>query len=191
MNSVRAAASACWRPAFSIAELALAQPVSNLEYYLLWLAGGLVIIAIASALIAQRLRRGVMRRLKSAELFDALGRYSEWVAAQRRNLLFQGDVQEDASCLDEVRAIVQQWFPELAPASAQVFAVHARLVQFLSTQQALRLQDPEAWLESDHDVRFLEQWRMLDVAVERMAQELKFLCEPTAGANEPGRASAA
>ena len=59
------------------------------------------------------------------------------------------------------------------------------------TQQALRLQDPEAWLESDHDVRFLEQWRMLDVAVERMAQELKFLCEPTAGANEPGRASAA
>jgi hypothetical protein len=165
--------------------------VSNLEYYLLWLVGGLVVIAIASAFITQRLRRSVMQRLKSVELLDALGRYSEWVAAQRRNLLFQGDVQEDASCLNEVRAIVAQWFPQLAPAAAQVLAVHVRLVQFLSAQQALRLQDPEAWLESDHDVRFLEQWRVLDVAVERMAQELKSLCEPAAAGHEPGRTSAA
>jgi len=165
--------------------------VSNLEYYLLWLAGGLVAIAIASAFITQRLRRGVMRRLKSVELLDALGRYSEWVAAQRRNLLFQGDVQEYASSLNEVRAIVGQWFPQLAPAASQVFSVHSRLVQFLSAQQALRLQDPEAWLESDHDVRFLEQWRLLDVAVERMAQELKFMCEPPAAGHEHGRTSAA
>jgi hypothetical protein len=165
--------------------------VSTVEYYLLWLAGGLLIIALVSAWITQRFRRGVMRRLKAVELLDALGRYSEWVAAQRRNLLFQGDVQEDASALAEVRLIVRQWFPDLAAASAQMFAVHARLVEFLSSQQALRLQDPEAWLESDHDVRFLEQWRELDVAVERMAQELRLLWETTPAGPEPQRASAA
>jgi len=154
--------------------------VSSLAYYLLWLAVALVIAAIASALITRRVRRGVMRRIKAVELLDALGRYSEWVAAQRRNLLFQGDVQDDASCLAELGSIVRQWFPELAAAAAQVFAVHARLAEFLSAQQALRLQDPEAWLESDHDLRLLEQWRVLDIAVERMAQELKLLWEPGA-----------
>jgi len=165
--------------------------VSNLEYYLLWLAGGLAVIAAVSALITQRLRRGIMRRLKAVELLDALGRYAEWVAAQRRNLLFQGDVQEDASALAEMRNIVRQWFPDLAAAAGQVFAVHTRLVGFLSSQQALRLQDPEAWLESDHDVRFLEQWRELDVAVERLAQELKLLWDAATAGPEPRRASAA
>jgi hypothetical protein len=165
--------------------------VSNVEYYLLWLAGGLIVIALISALITRHLRRSVIRRLKAVELLDALGRYSEWVAAQRRNLLFQGDVQEDASAMAEVRAIVRQWFPDLAAASAQVLAVHTRLVAFLSSQQALRLQDPEAWLESDHDVRFLEQWRELDVAVERMAQELRLLRDIAPAGPEPRRTSAA
>lgn len=165
--------------------------MSNLQYYLLWLAGGLVVVALVSALITRRLRRGIMRRLKAAELLDALGRYSEWVVAQRRHLLFQGDVQEDACALAEVRLIVRQWFPDLAAASGPVFDVHARLVEFLSSQQALRLQDPEAWLESDHDVRFLEQWRELDVAVERMAQELRLLGVAAPAGPEPQRTSAA
>lgn len=159
--------------------------MSSFEYYVLWLVAGLGTIAIASAFITRRLRRGVMRRLKAVELLEALGRYSEWVAAQRRNLLFQGDVQEDASSLAEVGAIVRQWFPDLSSAAAQVFAVHSRLVEFLSAQQALRFRDPEAWLESDHDLRLLEQWRVLDIAVERMAQELTLLCEPAAAAHEP------
>jgi len=165
--------------------------VSNTVYYLLWLTAGLLIIALVSGLITRHFRRSVMRQLKAVELLDALSRYSEWVAAQRRNLLFQGDVQENASALAEVRLVVRQWFPELAAASSQVFAVHTRLVQFLSSQQALRLQDPEAWLESDHDVRFLEQWRELDVAVERLAQELRLLWGPVAAGPEPGRTSAA
>jgi hypothetical protein len=165
--------------------------VSNLQYYLLWLAAGLVLIAAASAFITQRLRRSLMRRLQAVELLDALSRYSEWIAAQRRNLLFQGDVQDDASAVAEMRIIVQQWFPDLAAAAAAVFAAHSRLVGFLSSQQALRLQDPEAWLESDHDLRFLEQWRELDVAVERMAQDLRGLGDIAPAGPEPQRASAA
>jgi hypothetical protein len=165
--------------------------VSNLQYYLLWLAGGLVIVAAVSAFITQRLRRSLIRRLKAVELLDALSRYSEWIAAQRRNLLFQGDVQEDASAVAEMRAIVWQWFPDLEGATAQVFAVHTRLIGFLASQQALRLQDPEAWLESDHDLRFLEQWRELDAAVERMAQELRGLWDIAPAGPEPRRTSAA
>jgi hypothetical protein len=165
--------------------------VSNFQYYLLWLVAGLVTIAIASAFITRRLRRSVMRRLKSVDLVDALGRYSEWVAAQRRNLLFQGDVQEDASALNEVRTIVRQWFPDLEGPAAQLFAAHAHLVEFLSAQQALRLQDPEAWLESDHDLRFLEQWRVLDGAAERIAQALRLVCEPAPAGHEPRRTSVA
>lgn len=165
--------------------------MSNFEYYLLWLVAGLVIIAIVSAFITRRLRRSVMRRLKAVELLDALGRYSEWVAAQRRSLLFQGDLQENASALTEVRAIAQQWFSDLAAPAAQVFAVHTRLVEFLSAQQALRLQDPEAWLESDHDLRFLEQWQEHGVAVQRMAQQLSLVCDPAQAAREPQRTSAA
>jgi hypothetical protein len=165
--------------------------VSSFEYYLLWLVAGLIAAAIASGLITHRTRRGVMRRLKAVELLDALGRYSEWVAMQRRNLLFQGEVQEEASCLAEVSLIVRQWFPDLAGPAAQVLAVHARLVEFLSAQQALRFEDPESWLESDHDVRLLEQWRVLDIAVERMAQQLKLLFEPPAARPGPRRAPAA
>lgn len=165
--------------------------MSNFEYYLLWLVAGLVIIAIASAFITWRLRRSVMRRVKAVELLDALGRYSEWVAAQRGSLLFQGDLQENASALTEVRAIAQQWFADLAAPAAQVFAVHTRLVEFLSAQQALRLQDPEAWLESDLDLRFLEQWREHVVAVQRMAQQLRLVCDPAQAGQEPQRISAA
>jgi hypothetical protein len=165
--------------------------VSSVEYYLLWLAAGLIAIAAVSAFITRRLRHSVARRLKAVELLDALGRYSEWVAAQRRNLLFQGEVQEDAGALADMGAIVRQWFPELAAAAVQVFAVHTRLLEFLSSQQALRLQDPEAWLESDHDLRFLEQWRELDVAVERLARELRLMWGGGAAGSEPQRASAA
>ena len=161
--------------------------MSNLEYYLLWLAGGLVLIAIASALIARQLRLGAMRRLQAAALLAALSRYSEWVAAQRRSLLFQGDGQDDTSALAEVRDIAQQWFPDLAGPAAQVFAVHAKLVEFLSSQQTLRIDDPEAWLESDHDLRFVEQWRDHAVAVQRLAGELRLVCEPVPAGAEPHR----
>jgi hypothetical protein len=165
--------------------------LSNFVYYLLWLAAGLVIIAIISALISRQFRLRVMRRVKAVEMIDALTRYSEWVAAQRRTLLFQGDVRDDGSALHEVRSIGQQWFPELAAAAAQIVAVHTRLVDFLLTQQALREQDPEAWLESDHDARFLEQWRQHLLAVNVMIENLTLVSEGAEGGAEPRTSSAA
>ena len=151
--------------------------MSSFAYYLIWLAVGLGIVAVISALITLHLRRRVLRRLGAAEMMDALMRYSEWVASQRATLLFNGALQEDTSGLREVRALGQQWFPDLSAQAAQIYAVHARLVEFLAAQQALRLQDPEAWLESDHEARFLEQWRQHAEAVQQMLDKLRLVAE--------------
>ena len=147
--------------------------MSNASYYLLWLAGGLPAIAVISAIIARHLRQRLLRRLKAAQVLDALARYSDWVAAQRRTPFFQGDAREQDSPLEEIHQIGQQWFPELAAESAEIFAVHARLIDFLWTQQMLRLSDPEAWLESDHDGRFMELWRLHLRAVYGVVEKLK------------------
>jgi hypothetical protein len=133
--------------------------MSNLEYYLLWLAVGLVVIAAVSAVIAWRLRRRVMRRVKSAELLDALSRHTEWVAAQHRALLLQGGARADDAPLEEVCAISAQWFPELRPDTRRLLAVDSHLRAFHRAQRRLRLQDAEAWLDSDYDTRFVTLWR--------------------------------
>ena len=158
--------------------------MSRFAYYLLWLAVGLVIVAIISALITRHLKRRVMRRLMAAELMDALMRYSDWVAGQRTNLRFDGALQEEASGLGEMRALRQQWFPDLSVQAAQLCTVHARLVEFLTGQQALRLQDPEAWLESDHEARFLEHWRQHVAAMQQMLDKLRQTAEGVEA--EPG-----
>lgn len=165
--------------------------MSNFVYYLAWLAVGLVIVAIISALISRHLKQRLMRRLKAAEMLDALGRYSEWVAAQRRTLLFHGGVQEDSAALREARAIGQQWFPDLSAAAAEVVAMHTRLVAFLAEQQALRQQDPEAWLVSDHEARFLEHWRGHLTTVHPMAASLRLISAGGEAGHEPGTPSAA
>ena len=133
--------------------------MSNLEYYLLWLAVGLAVIAAVSAVIAWRLRRRVMRRVKSAELLDALSRHTEWVAAQHRALLLQGEGRPDEAPLEEVRTISAQWFPELWADTRRLLAVDSHLKAFLRAQQRLRAKDAEAWLDSDYDTRFVQLWR--------------------------------
>jgi hypothetical protein len=146
--------------------------VSNLSYYLLWLAGGLLAIAVISAGITRYLRLRLLRRLKATQMLDALARYSEWVAVQGRTPFFQGDAREEDSPLQEVRTIRQQWFPELSNEAAEIFAVHARLIDFLWTQQMLRVSDPEAWLESDYDRQFTDLWRLHLRVVNAIAEKL-------------------
>lgn len=41
----------------------------------------------------------------------------------------------------------------------EILIVHHRLVDFLWNQPLLHYKDPERWLESDHDSRFLALWR--------------------------------
>jgi hypothetical protein len=160
--------------------------VSNATYYLAWLAAGLVLTAITSAAITRHLRRRVERRVKAVELLDALARYSGWVTAQRRIAFFQGEAQDSDLPLQELCVIQQRWFPELSQEMAQLLAVHAGLVDFLRVQQALRLKDAEAWLESDHDGRFMEFWRSHRHAVHATGEKVKLV---TGLADEVGAGS--
>ena len=148
--------------------------MSSIAYYSLWLVAALIALALVSATIARGLRLREVRRQKALELLDALGRYSDWVAAQRRSASFQGDAEEVAA-LEEARNIKQGWFPELAGDMVEILLVHHRLVDFLWTQQWLRFKDAERWLESDHDGRFLELWRQHRYAVGSVQIKLRSL----------------
>jgi hypothetical protein len=147
--------------------------MSNLTYYLLWLMAGLLVIAMISAAITQHLNRRVMRRIKGVELLDALARYCDWVSGQRRTLFFEALVQEDAGALQEIRALRDEWFPDLAQEVAVLVAAHEKFVAFLRAQRQQRLQDAEAWLEADHDAAFNGLWRNHLLAAQALAAKLE------------------
>jgi hypothetical protein len=139
---------------------------------MLWLPVGLLIVAIISGAITWQLKRRVMRRLKAEELLDALARYSEWLVAQRAMSFFAGE-PHDGSPVNEIVALRQQWFPELSAETRAFLAVHQRVLAFVSAQQRMRLQDPETWLELDHEARFMELWRAHLAAVNTLAAKLE------------------
>ena len=149
--------------------------MSNIVYFSLWLVVALIAIALVSATIARSLRLREVRRLKALELLDALDRYSEWVASQRRATFFQGEGENAETPLEEARHIKQGWFPELAGDMVEILIVHNRMVDFLWNQQLLRFKDPESWLESDHDSRFLELWRQHRYAIDGVQIKLRSL----------------
>lgn len=149
--------------------------MSSLVYYSLWLVAALTAVSLVSATIARGMRLREVRRLKALELLDALGRYSDWVAGQRRASLFQGEGEDAETPLEEARHITQGWFPELADDLVEILIVHNRLVDFLWNQQLLRFRDPERWLESDHDSRFLELWRQHRYALDGVDMNLRSL----------------
>lgn len=156
--------------------------MSNTTYYLAWLAAGLAIVAGLSAALTRHLRSRALRRVKAAQLLEAQAAYTAWIAAQRRAAFFEGDAREGESPLREARLIQREWFPELAGEAADLFDMHARLIDFLWTQQMLRVTDAEAWLDSDHDARFQQLWRLHRDAAHAVGERLREL----AGGTEAG-----
>jgi hypothetical protein len=142
-------------------------------YLAAWLLAALVGIGLLSALLARHKRRHDLRRMQAERMALALQRYSEWVCAQRLAAVFQGEGPDAAAALDEACTIRLAWFPELAGDMAEVMAVHNRIVNFLSTQQALWLRDPERWLASDHDKRFMALWRQHRFALQALHEKLE------------------
>jgi hypothetical protein len=147
--------------------------VSSSVYYLLWLAAGLLFAAGASAAISHHLRWRIARRAKAAEALDAMARYCQWVAAQRRAMFFAGDCNDPDAPLRELQAIRREWFPELAAEGEEVLSQHARLIDHLWSQQLMRARDPEDWLESDHDAAFVALWREHVAACDAFAGKLR------------------
>lgn len=150
--------------------------MSSLSYYALWLGLALVAVGIASAMITRHLRLREQRCSRAEEMLDALTRYSEWVAAQRRCAAFRG--QPQGTPLQQARAVGSAWFPELSADMGRLASLHDALVEFLECQQQLRLQDPEVWLELDHDARFMDLWRSHSEAVHRVAERLRLAARP-------------
>ena len=144
-------------------------------YFGLWLLAALVALAFVSAAIAKHLRLREVRRAQGVLLLDALERYGEWVAAQRHAPVFEGESAEAAQALDDAGLIRTGWFPELATDMAELLGVHARLLHFLASQHELRQRDPDAWIETDHDGRFLGLWRQQLAVLQTMQAKLAAL----------------
>ena len=147
--------------------------MDSTTYLATWLLAALLGIAVLSWLLARYRRRDDMRRLQAQRLVQALQRYSDWVCAQRLVAVFQGEDPEAAEALDEACTIRLAWFPELAGDMAELLAVHNRLISFLGAQQAMWLRDPEHWLESDHDKRFMALWRQHRFALQALLARLE------------------
>lgn len=146
--------------------------MSSGAYYLISLGAGLLVIAIGSALLVWRLRVREQRRFHAATLLDALARYTEWVAAQGRAVCFQAATQQNTPALQEIGALQERWFPELAPAARTLFELHLRLAALLRLHERLRGRDPEAWLESGHDTAFMALWREHCAVAQEMERHL-------------------
>lgn len=162
--------------------------MSYLSTLLLWLLAGVVLSAVISALITRHLRMRQLRREHGLRLLHALARYSAWVASQRRNAAFvlHDDVAELA--LQEAALAQAMGFPRLARHWSALMEVHTRLTAFLAAQQALRLADPEAWLESDHDGRFMQLWREHQQALHALTDRLELATGTSFAGPEPGSA---
>ena len=147
--------------------------MDNPLYLAAWLVVLLAAIAVLSWVLARHRRRQDRRRLQAQRLLRALQRYSAWICAQRLAAVFQGEPPEAAAALDEACSVRRAWFPELAGEMAEVLAVHNRILNFLGAQQALWLRDPEHWLESDHDRRFMALWRQHGFALQALLARLE------------------
>ena len=147
--------------------------MDNTTYLAACLLVALLAIGVLSWLLARYRRRSDLRRGQAQQLLQALQRYSDWVCAQRLAAVFQGEGPEAAAALDRACTIRQSWFPELSGDMAELLAVHNRLINFLGTQQALWLRDPEHWLESEHDKRFMALWYQHRSALQALLGKLE------------------
>lgn len=145
--------------------------MSSLAYYLVWLGAALLVIAVASGVIAGHVRRG-QRRLQAVALLDALARSTDWVAAQGRAVCFQAATGQDDRSLDEIRRLQRQCFPELDGPAGELLSLHRKLSELLRTHERLRAQEPEAWLDGAYDAAFMSLWREHCAIVQTMERQL-------------------
>jgi len=141
--------------------------------YALCLVAGLVLAAAVSAAITWHLRRRELRREHVLVLMQALTRYADWLAAQRGGAgLSPHRELADRALLAASRA-QGRWFPQLRADLSRLLEADGQLESFVYRQQQLRMSDPEAWLESNHESRFAHLLRQQDKGVERLLRRLE------------------
>ena len=164
--------------------------MSSAAYYLLWLAAGLAVAAMASALITWHLRSRALRRLNAARALDALERYSAWVGEQHRTNYLQPDMANSPSTWEQLLTIRERWFPEFLHEATALMMVHARLMIFFERDRMLRRNDLEAWLECDHESQFTKLWRDHQQAVGALAHPLALVARAPSALPRPHARSA-
>jgi hypothetical protein len=140
---------------------------------MIWVIAALVVAAVLSAVFTLSVRSKVRRRWKASQLLDALAHYSGWVEAQRRLAFFASEEEEIEPQLRQLRAYRQLGFDELEAEFGQLLALHQRIVEFLRKQHLQRVDDPEAWLEVDHQAVFMDLWRQQRAAILAAAVKLQ------------------
>ena len=166
--------------------------MSAVGYVVLWVAVALVVSAALSAAIDSHLRRRELRRYHAVPLHEALGRYSQWIVSQRHAAFFDADVRAAGTRLfQELGRLQPYWFPELADPARDIMRIHAGLLAFMGAQDALRRQDAEAWLESDHDAHFMALWRQHRAATALALAQLEFIAANAPAGHAPARGDTA
>ena len=141
-------------------------------YQWLWMLVLLAGLAGLSAAISRHKHRHDGRRHQADRLLQLLHGYGEWVTAQRLVTLF-GDEAGVAPLLAEATRLRAASFPELARPMADLLLVHRQLLDFFAAQQALWQRDPDRWIASDHDRRFMTLWRHHHAALHALQQPLR------------------
>ncbi len=144
-----------------------------LFYYCLWIALGLVLAGLASTLLVRQLRRRVQHEAQAHALLEALSRYAVWTAAQRDGQARGHERATAIAALREARLLQARCFPALTPAFARLLDSDRRLQAFLCEQQALRVLEPEAWLDSQPMPVTQELWQRHEAALLALAQRLQ------------------
>lgn len=144
--------------------------MSSLAYYLGSLGAALLVIAIASGLLARHIWHG-QRRVQAVALLDTLARSTDWVTAQGQAVCFQAATGRSDPSLQEIRTAQREWFPELDGAVQQLCAVHRQLSALLQLHEQLR-DDADAWLEDGHDATFMALRREHSAIVQAMERQL-------------------
>lgn len=153
-----------------------------LVYYGLWILLGLALAALASTLLVRLLRRRVQREAQATALLAALSRYAVWMAAQRNGSAREAERLTAVAALREARGLQARCFPALTPAFARLVDSDRRLRACIRHQQALRVQDPEAWLDSQPAPALDELWQRHEAALGGLTQ----LLHAARGARMPG-----
>lgn len=145
--------------------------MSSFHYHLLWLLAGLALVALISATLTRRLRRHAQRHAQARTLLDALTRYAVWVAVQRSGGVVESDRAIAEAALREAGDLQARWFPALRPALETLIESDRRLHAFVREQQALRVHDPEAWLDSQPAAVATDLWQDHTHTLQSLIQE--------------------
>ncbi len=147
--------------------------------YLVALLVGLLLAAVLSGVMVRRLQRRATRQARALRLLAALGRYAVWPAALRAPLADEIPEAPTPALLAEVQALQARGFPQAEPQMARLRQADGALREFLQAQQALKLRDTEAWLESDHERRLDGLCERLQAAIEALTHAVRDVPVPS------------